>query len=175
MAKDENKERIALFPGSFDPFTIGHQSLVKRGLDLADKIIIAVGINEKKQSYFPAKERMESIQRLYVDNPRVEVRSYQTLTTDLAQETHADFILRGIRSVIDFEYEKTIADINRTLTGIETVFLLAEPQYAHISSSAVRELLFFEKEVSSFLPEGMRIEEQHIIVDRLTRKQVDKG
>ena len=157
MAKDENKERIALFPGSFDPFTIGHQSLVKRGLDLADKIIIAVGINEKKQSYFPAEERMESIQRLYADNPRVEVRSYQTLTTDLAQETHADFILRGIRSVIDFEYEKTIADINRTLTGM------------------VRELLFFEKEVSSFLPEGMRIEEQHIIVDRLTRKQVDKG
>ena len=136
--------RIALFPGSFDPFTIGHASLVKRGLALADRIIIAVG------------------RKLYADNPRVEVRSYQTLTTDLARETEADFILRGIRSVIDFEYEKTIADVNRTLTGIETIFLLAEPQYAHISSSAVRELLFFGKEVSAFLPEGMIIEDEHI-------------
>ena len=163
--KKENKdkqERIALFPGSFDPFTIGHASLVKRGLALADRIIIAVGINEKKQGYFPAKERLEAIRKLYADNSRVEVRSYQTLTTDLARETEADFILRGIRSVIDFEYEKTIADVNRTLTGIETIFLLAEPQYAHISSSAVRELLFFGKEVSAFLPEGMIIEDEHI-------------
>ena len=124
--KKENKdkqERVALFPGSFDPFTIGHASLVKRGLALADRIIIAVGINEKKQGYFPAEERLEAIRKLYADNPRVEVRSYQTLTTDLARETEADFILRGIRSVIDFEYEKTIADVNRTLTGIETIFL----------------------------------------------------
>ena len=152
MAKDENKERIALFPGSFDPFTIGHQSLVKRGLDLADKIIIAVGINEKKQSYFPAEERMESIQRLYADNPRVEVRSYQTLTTDLAQETHADFILRGIRSVIDFEYEKTIADINRPGSKRFSFWrnlntrILAQVRYASFSFSRKRFPPFFRKE-----------------------------
>ncbi|OUO53909.1 pantetheine-phosphate adenylyltransferase [Parabacteroides sp. An277] len=156
--------RIALFPGSFDPFTIGHDSLVKRGLTLADRVVVAVGINEKKQNYFPAEERLAVIRKLYADNPRVEVRSYQTLTTDLAHEVEADFILRGIRSVIDFEYEKTIADVNRTLTGIETVFLLAEPQYAHISSSAVRELLFFGKEVSAFLPERMKIEGTHIFL-----------
>lgn len=156
--------RIALFPGSFDPFTIGHNSLVKRGLTLADRVVVAVGINEKKQNYFPAEERLAVIRKLYADNPRVEVRSYQTLTTDLAHEVEADFILRGIRSVIDFEYEKTIADVNRTLTGIETVFLLAEPQYAHISSSAVRELLFFGKEVSAFLPERMKIEGTHIFL-----------
>lgn len=156
--------RIALFPGSFDPFTIGHDSLVKRGLTLADRVVVAVGINEKKQNYFPAEERLAVIRKFYADNPRVEVRSYQTLTTDLAHEVEADFILRGIRSVIDFEYEKTIADVNRTLTGIETVFLLAEPQYAHISSSAVRELLFFGKEVSAFLPERMKIEGTHIFL-----------
>lgn len=156
--------RIALFPGSFDPFTIGHDSLVKRGLTLADRVVVAVGINEKKQNYFPAEERLAVIRKLYADNPRVEVRSYQTLTTDLAHEVEADFILRGIRSVIDFEYEKTIADVNRTLTGIETVFLLAEPQYAHISSSAVRELLFFGKEVSAFLPKRMKIEGTHIFL-----------
>ena len=110
--------RIALFPGSFDPFTIGHDSLVKRGLTLADRVVVAVGINEKKQNYFPAEERLAVIRKLYADNPRVEVRSYQTLTTDLAHEVEADFILRGIRSVIDFESEKTMADVNRTLTGI---------------------------------------------------------
>lgn len=153
MERSEQKqERIALFPGSFDPFTIGHQSLVKRGLALADRIIIAIGINENKQSSFPLEERLEAIRSLFQDDPRIEVTTYHTLTTDLAEKTGAQFILRGIRSVIDFEYEKTIADINRTLTGIETVFLLAEPQYAHISSSAVRELLHFGKDVSAFLP-----------------------
>lgn len=148
----QKQERIALFPGSFDPFTIGHQSLVKRGLALADRIIIAIGINENKQSCFPLEERLTVIRSLFQDDPRIEVITYHTLTTDLAEKTGAQFILRGIRSVIDFEYEKTIADINRTLTGIETVFLLAEPQYAHISSSAVRELLHFGKDVSAFLP-----------------------
>lgn len=153
MERSEQKqERIALFPGSFDPFTIGHQSLVKRGLALADRIIIAIGINENKQSCFLLEERLEAIRSLFQDDPRIEVITYHTLTTDLAEKTGAQFILRGIRSVIDFEYEKTIADINRTLTGIETVFLLAEPQYAHISSSAVRELLHFGKDVSAFLP-----------------------
>ena len=148
----QKQERIALFPGSFDPFTIGHQSLVKRGLALADRIIIAIGINENKQSCFPLEERLTAIRSLFQDDPQIEVITYHTLTTDLAEKTGAQFILRGIRSVIDFEYEKTIADINRTLTGIETVFLLAEPQYAHISSSAVRELLHFGKDVSAFLP-----------------------
>ena len=153
MERSEQKqERIALFPGSFDPFTIGHQSLVKRGLALADRFIIAIGINENKLSCFPLEERLEAIRSLFQDDPRIEVTTYHTLTTDLAEKTGAQFILRGIRSVIDFEYEKTIADINRTLTGIETVFLLAEPQYAHISSSAVRELLHFGKDVSAFLP-----------------------
>ena len=107
MERSEQKqERIALFPGSFDPFTIGHQSLVKRGLALADRIIIAIGINENKQSCFPLEERLEAIRSLFQDDPRIEVTTYHTLTTDLAEKTGAQFILRGIRSVIDFEYEK---------------------------------------------------------------------
>ena len=153
MKNEDSSLRIALFPGSFDPFTIGHQSLVKRGLELADRIIIAIGHNESKRTCFSLEERLDAIRKLYKDDSRIEVIAYQTLTTDLAKQTGAQFILRGIRSVIDFEYEKTIADVNRTLTGIETVFLLAEPQYAHISSSVVRELLHFGKEVSAFLPE----------------------
>lgn len=157
----KNNYSIALFPGSFDPFTIGHQSLVNRGLALADKIIIAIGLNEQKKGYFPVMDRLEAIRSLYRGNAHVEVITYQTLTTDLAQQLGAQFILRGIRSVIDFEYEKTIADINRTLTGIETIFLLAEPQYAHISSSAVRELLHFGKDVAAFLPEGMQLAVNH--------------
>ncbi len=152
MKNEQHNLKTALFPGSFDPFTIGHQSLVKRGLELADRIIIAIGINESKKCSYSVEERLKAIRSLYQDDSRIEVITYQILTTDLAEKYKADFILRGIRSVIDFEYEKTIADVNRTLTGIETVFLLAEPQYAHISSSVVRELLHFEKDVSAFLP-----------------------
>ncbi len=151
--KETESERIAIFPGSFDPFTKGHQSLVSRGLTIVDKIVIAIGVNEQKKYCFPLEERLEAIRQLYQDEPRVEVLSYQELTTDFAMKVGARFILRGIRSTIDFEYEKTIADVNRSLTGIETLFLLAEPQYAHISSSVVRELLHFGKDISSFLPQ----------------------
>ncbi len=151
--KETESERIAIFPGSFDPFTKGHQSLVSRGLTIVDKIVIAIGVNEQKKYCFPLEERLEAIRQLYRDEPRVEVLSYQELTTDFAMKIGAQFILRGIRSTIDFEYEKTIADVNRSLTGIETLFLLSEPQYAHISSSVVRELLHFGKDISSYLPQ----------------------
>lgn len=158
IGKQEEGQRIALFPGSFDPFTIGHQSLVQRGLTMADKLVIAIGVNEHKQYSFPLEKRLTALRALYQNEPKVEVISYQELTTDLAKRIGAGFILRGIRSVIDFEYEKSIADVNRELTGIETVFLLAEPQYAHISSSVVRELLHFGKDIASFLPKGMELE-----------------
>lgn len=149
--------RTAIFPGSFDPFTIGHQSLVSRGLMIVDKIIISIGINEHKKYCFPLEKRLEAIHKLYQNDHRIEVLSYDELTTDLAVRTGAQFILRGIRSSIDFEYEKTIADVNRSLTGIETLFLLAEPQYAHISSSVVRELLHFGKDISQFLPQDISL------------------
>ena len=146
------QRRIALFPGTFDPFTLGHQSLVKRVLTCADAVVIAIGINEKKQTYYTLEQRVAAIRALYAEEPRVKVITYSGLTVDVAQQEQASFILRGVRSVIDFEYEKAIADVNRQLTGIETLLLFTEPAYAHISSSVVRELLHFGKDVSAFLP-----------------------
>lgn len=146
------QRRIALFPGTFDPFTLGHQSLVKRVLTCADAVVIAIGINEKKQTYYTLEQRVSAIRALYAEEPRVKVITYSGLTVDVAQQERASFILRGVRSVIDFEYEKAIADVNRQLTGIETLLLFTESAYAHISSSVVRELLHFGKDVSAFLP-----------------------
>lgn len=145
-------KRIALFPGTFDPFTIGHQSLVSRGLALVDEIIISIGVNEKKQTYFSLEKRLNFISRLYADDPRVVVTPYDSLTVDFAREVNAEFILRGIRTVNDFEYEKSIADVNRKLTGIETFILFTEPEHTHISSSIVRELLRYGKDISQFVP-----------------------
>lgn len=148
----------ALFPGSFDPFTAGHHSIVKRTLALVDEVIVGIGFNEGKKGFLPLEKRLEMIRALYVDEPRVKVLPYSGLTVDFAKEQEADVIVRGIRSVKDFEYEESIADINRKLSGIETVFLFTEPELAAVSSSVVRELVHYGKDVSMFLPEGMKIE-----------------
>lgn len=153
LEKEREAFRIALFPGTFDPFTIGHASLVERGLRLMDEIVIAIGVNEAKKSFFPLQKRLEMIQEVYIDEPRVRVESYQSLTIDFAQNINANFMLRGIRSVNDFEYEKTIADMNRTLSGIETFVLFTEPSLTHISSTLVRELLRYGHDVSRFIPQ----------------------
>ncbi|MDR1742501.1 MAG: pantetheine-phosphate adenylyltransferase [Dysgonamonadaceae bacterium] len=149
--------RTALFPGTFDPFTIGHESLIRRGLELFDEMIIAIGVNEAKKSYFPLDKRLDMIRDLYAAEPRVKVESYNSLTIDFAKKTGAGFILRGIRSVNDFEYEKTIADMNKTISGIETLVLFTEPQLTHVSSTLVRELLRYGHDVSKFIPEGMKL------------------
>lgn len=147
----------ALFPGSFDPFTLGHHSIVKRALAFMDEVIVGIGIHEGKHGFIPVEKRVEMIRRLYADEPRVKVEAYSGLTVDFAREQGAAFILRGIRSVKDFEYEESIADINRKLAGIETLFLFTEPELASVSSSVVRELLHYGKDVSMFLPEGMEL------------------
>lgn len=154
MEETINKKRIALFPGTFDPFTIGHQSLVSRGLDLVDEIVIAIGVNDTKRTYFSLEKRLEAIRHLYRDEPRVKGMSYDSLTVDFAAQVGAKFILRGIRTVNDFEYEKSIADVNRKLSGIETFILFTEPEHTHISSSIVRELLRYGKDISQFVPKG---------------------
>jgi pantetheine-phosphate adenylyltransferase len=145
-------KKIALFPGTFDPFTIGHLSLIERGLQLVDEIVIAIGINPNKNTFYSIEQRMETITKLFQDNPRVSARTYDSLTVDFAREIGARFILRGIRSVNDFEYEKNIADVNRQLSGIETFVLFTEPEHTHISSTIVRELLSYGKDVSDFVP-----------------------
>ena len=144
--------RTAIFPGTFDPFTIGHDALVRRALSLVDNIYIAIGINTGKRTMLSLEERMERITALYKDELRIHVVSYEGLTTDFAQSIGAKFIIRGVRSAIDFEYERNIADVNRMLTGIDTVLLISEPQYAAISSSMVRELAHFGKDISPYLP-----------------------
>lgn len=149
------KRRIALFPGMFDPFTIGHESLVRRGLELMDEIVIGIGINETKRSYFPPEKRLEVISNYYKEDQRVKVACYNSLTVEFAREVGAKYILRGVRSIIDFEYEKAIADMNRTIAGIETFVLFAEPALSHLSSSHVRELLRYGGDISSFIPTGM--------------------
>lgn len=145
-------ERIALFPGSFDPFTVGHASVIRRALPLFDKIIIAVGINEAKKTLFTIDRRMSEIRRIYKDEPRIDVQSYDTLTIDFAKKVGANFILRGLRSVRDFEYERDIAEMNSHISGIETVLLFTEHQYAYVSSSAIRELISYGKDVQEYLP-----------------------
>jgi pantetheine-phosphate adenylyltransferase len=150
-------KKKAVFPGTFDPFTIGHYSLVKRSLLLMDEIVIAIGINDAKESHFGLDKRMEMIRNLYVDVPEVTVASYEGLTVDFVKDVGACCIIRGVRSVNDFEYEKTIADMNRQLSGIETIVLFTEPEYTHISSTIVRELLRFGRDVGSFVPEGMEL------------------
>jgi pantetheine-phosphate adenylyltransferase len=144
--------RKAIFTGSFDPFTIGHASIVMRALPLFDEIIIGIGVNESKECLFSTEERLKAINSLYADEPRIKVEAYNDLTVDFAKRKNADFIIKGIRCVKDFEYERDQADINRSLTGIETVMLYTEPQFAAISSSMVRELAHFGKSIDEYLP-----------------------
>lgn len=142
----------AIFPGSFDPFTLGHKAIVDHALPLFDKLIIAIGINRQKQRFMPQEVCVERIKTLYAYDPRVEVLCYDCLTTDFARQHDARYIVRGVRSTADYEYERNIADINRRLTGIDTLFFIADPHTAHISSSLVRELASFGKDVRSLLP-----------------------
>ena len=141
-----------LFPGSFDPFTLGHKSIVDRPLQFAEEVVIAIGVNAGKKSMFSLEERMAQIQKVYADEPRVKVASYEGLTTDFAESIGATAMVRGVRTAQDFEFERMLADVNRKLTGIETILLITEPQYSAISSSVVRELLSYGKDVKDFLP-----------------------
>lgn len=131
---------------------MGHASIVERGLPLFDRIVIGVGVNDNKRTLYTNEERVRNIQEIYANEPRVKVVAYDDLTVDLAKREGASFILRGIRSVKDFEYERDIAAMNERLSGVETVLLFTEPQYMSISSSVVRELLRFGKDVTEFLP-----------------------
>lgn len=143
----------ALFAGSFDPFTKGHQNIVDRALQsVADEVVIAIGINHDKHTTLSCEERLQAIRQLYKENPHVQVEAYEGLTTDYARSIGADFLLRGVRSVKDFEFERDMAEVNKRLTGIETIFLLTDPEYACISSSVVRELMSYNTDVTEFLP-----------------------
>jgi pantetheine-phosphate adenylyltransferase len=148
--------RIALFPGTFDPITLGHTDIINRALPLFDKLYIGIGRNTNKQPMFSEEERMNWIKSIYANNEKVEVVIYEGLTVDCCKKIGANFILRGIRYVNDFEYEKAIADMNRSIANnIETVFLTCLPQYTSVASTLVRDVLKYGGDVSNFLPEAV--------------------
>ncbi len=139
------------FPGSFDPFTIGHADLVERALDMGCEVVIAIGINEEKKPLFSVQQRLEAIRDHYKGYSRVSVTEYKGLTVDAVRENGCDAILRGIRSVSDYDNERNLADINRSIDGVETVLLVASPAVQHVSSSLVRELLSFGRNADDLM------------------------
>jgi pantetheine-phosphate adenylyltransferase len=145
--------KIAIFPGSFDPFTIGHESIALRALSLFDKIVIAVGHNESKKAYFPLKGRLSMIRDVFAGNSKIEVVHYEDLTVSLCQRVGAKYILRGLRTSADFEYERAIAQVNKAMyDDIESVFILTLPEHTSINSSIVREILRYGGDAAKFLP-----------------------
>ena len=145
--------RIAVFPGTFDPITLGHVDVIKRSIPLFDKIVIGIGLNSTKQPMFSVEQRVGWIQEIFKDMPTVTVAPYEGLTIEFCKQFDARFILRGIRYVSDFEYEKGIADMNRMLSkNVETIFLTSSPEYSTVSSTLVRDVIRHHGDVSQFLP-----------------------
>jgi len=144
--------KTALFAGSFDPFTIGHKDIVERALPLFDRLIIGIGFNINKKYMFSAEESKKNIAQLFENEPKIEVKIYNGLTSDFAKEHNIKFFVRSVRTFQDFEYEKNLAEINKKIGGIETLIFFAKPDLAHISSSMVRELMSYGKDVAEFLP-----------------------
>ena len=153
-------ERIAIFPGSFDPFTVGHESIVNRAIPLFDKIIIMIGYNSNKLSFFPLEKRAKWINEVFKNEPRVEVETHEGLTVDFCKKVNASYILRGLRTSADFEYERAIAQINKKmLPKIESVFLLTMPEHTPINSTIVRDIILHGGDASMFLPATLNMSE----------------
>lgn len=146
--------KTALFPGSFDPLTIAHADILKRALPLFDKIVVGIGLNSSKQSFLSAEVRQQIVETVFKDFKQVEVQCYEGLTVDFCRKVEATYMIRGIRSVGDFEYERAISQINQTMMPeVETIFILSKPQYSAISSTIVRDILRNNGDVSPFLPQ----------------------
>ena len=151
--------RTAVFPGSFDPFTLGHESIVLRAIDLFDKIIIGIGSNTSKKAFFTAEQRIEMIRELFSGNQKIVVLSYDDLTTEFCKRVKAKYMLRGLRTSSDFEYEKVIAQVNQTmLPEVESLFMLTLPEHASINSTVVREIMRYGGDVSKFVPKGINLQ-----------------
>lgn len=151
-------EKIAVFPGSFDPFTVGHESIVLRGLKLFDKIVVAIGQNTSKNNLFSFDQRMRMLQDIFQDEPRVEIVTFEGLTVDFCKKINAKFILRGLRTSADFEFERAIGQVNKMLNNeLETVFLLTSTNHTPITSTIVREIIKNEGDVSQLVPTALDI------------------
>ncbi len=149
--------RRAIFPGSFDPLTLGHYDIIKRGVQLFDEVVVAIGINANKKYMFSLEERKQFIENAFADFPKVKVVTYKGLTVDFCKEINAQFILRGLRNPADFEFEKAIAHTNRKLSKIETVFLLTAAKTSFISSSIVRDVIRNNGDYTILVPESVRV------------------
>ncbi|NAS29629.1 pantetheine-phosphate adenylyltransferase [Flavobacteriaceae bacterium R38] len=147
----------AIFPGSFDPLTLGHYDIIKRGIPLFDEVIVAIGVNSTKKYMFTLEERKKFIENAFKDEPKVKVTTYKGLTVDYCKEINANFILRGLRNPADFEFEKAIAHTNRELSKIETVFLLTAARTSFISSSIVRDVIRNNGDYTVLVPESVRV------------------
>ena len=146
-------EKIAIFPGSFDPFTIGHEAVVKRAIQLFDKIIIAIGYNSAKSGFFPLEKRVKWIEAIFEKDSTVSVETYEGLTSEFCKKVNARFILRGLRTAADFEYERAIGQMNKMLNpDVETIFMLTKPEHSPISSTVVREVIRHGGDASQFVP-----------------------
>ncbi|MCD6354391.1 MAG: pantetheine-phosphate adenylyltransferase [Prolixibacteraceae bacterium] len=153
-------DKTAIFPGSFDPFTVGHESIVRRAISLFDKIVIMIGYNANKKSFFPIEKRMKWINEVFQNVPTVEVQIYDGLTVDFCKKVNAKYILRGIRTASDFEYERAIAQINKKMhPEIETFFLLTLPEHTPINATIIRDIVFHGGDASMFLPKGLNMDE----------------
>ena len=153
-------EKIAIFPGSFDPFTIGHESIVRRSISMFDKIVIMIGFNANKKSFFPIEKRLKWINQVFENQPKVEVRVHEGLTVDFCKEVGAKYILRGLRTSSDFEYERAIAQINKKMhPEIETVFLLTLPEHTPVNATIIRDIVLHGGDASMFLPSGLDMNE----------------
>jgi pantetheine-phosphate adenylyltransferase len=153
-------ERIAIFPGSFDPFTVGHESIVKRAIPLFDKIIVMIGYNSNKRSFFPVEKRLKWINEVFKDESSVSVESYEGLTVDFCKKVNASYILRGLRTSADFEFERAIAQVNKKMyPKIESVFLLTTPEHTPINSTIVRDIILHGGDASQFLPASLNMSE----------------
>jgi pantetheine-phosphate adenylyltransferase len=153
-------KKIAVFPGSYDPFTIGHESIVRRALSLFDEIIIAVGANALKKSYYPLNARKEMISRVFKNDPMIKVDHYEGLTVDYCRKKGAHYLLRGLRTSADFEFERAIAQVNRALEAdIESVFLLTIPEHSSINSSIVRDIIRSGGDASQFVPSAINLKD----------------
>lgn len=158
LKEDKAESKVAIFPGSFDPFTVGHEAVVRRGLTIFDKIIVAIGYNSNKDGYFPLNRRLTGIDGIFKDDPRVVVDSFMGLTVEFCERVNAGFILRGLRTAADFEYERAIAQVNKKMKpNIETVFILTSPENSSVTSTIVRDIIRHGGDASDFLPENYNI------------------
>lgn len=153
-------EKVAIFPGSFDPITVGHESIVYRSLSLFDKVIVAIGFNTSKKAFFSIDKRVAMIQQVFASEPRVEVISYDGLTVDLCNKLGVKYIVRGLRTSADFEFERAIAQVNRLMyPDIESVFMLTAPQHTPVNSTIIRDILLHNGDPGQFIPSSINIKD----------------